>query len=715
MNININSVSSAIDSPIELRKMSNQAAEKGCDILGVMAPSTPMPNMTSTVVNSGKVEMGADARSFESELKSKAELAKANLTTLFNKLTTTDIKALDEENMGSLTDKEVDKVVNVVEEIKIMLAAYCKDYIPTGNVDIDEIKEVTGNAGMAAKVIKKFHASNIPATKDNVLDAMEAVKELKNIDKIDTNVKRFLIRNNMDPTIDNIYKASHSVSDGAPRDNISDEDLSKLNTQIEDIIRDSGLEANEANKNNAKLSLKEGACLNTESLMLAKEIDDTNVNKDEDEIIDIVVDAMIEGKKAIDAKLTDDTSMKDIAIESYNVIKNAKASDIIRITNELLELNISNLRANVGDTAYRSENEEGYVKNFAALEHARLTLSAGALFTMEKLGVKLDNTAITDLTCTYEKLEISTSSVINELKDTPINALGITYVKASFSIDDITKAGALVKWKAMVANETYETFGTQIRSDLGDNLRKAVNASADNILDELGYEKNKENRAAVNILAANSMELSTQNIDKMADDYKTVMNIATNLSPRMVMDMIREKINPLTSDVHLLNEYVDRYDKGDEERDSYAKFLYKLEVSGAISDEERADYIGIYRVLNNIAKDEGKSIGATVKAGENLVLENVIKHYISRRHGKVDAKIGDESGYSAGDGNMSYYTKIFRECTSPMIYLSTIKSPKTKALTFFIFSKFSISILLLLIVFYHFVNNFPSIFCCYCI
>ena len=40
-------------------------------------------------------------------------------------------------------------------------------------------------------------------------------------------------------------------------------------------------------------------------------------------------------------------------------------------------------------------------------------------------------------------------------------------------------------------NETYEAVGTQIRGDLGDSLKKAVQESADDIIDQVNAKFNE--------------------------------------------------------------------------------------------------------------------------------------------------------------------------------------------------------------------------------
>ena len=44
----------------------------------------------------------------------------------------------------------------------------------------------------------------------------------------------------------------------------------------------------------------------------------------------------------------------------------------------------------------------------------------------------------------------------------------------------------------MTAAKEYKTLSTEVRTDLGDNINKAIKASTDDILSGMGYENNEE-------------------------------------------------------------------------------------------------------------------------------------------------------------------------------------------------------------------------------
>ena len=91
------------------------------------------------------------------------------------------------------------------------------------------------------------------------------------------------------------------------------------------------------------------------------------------------------------------------------------------------------------------------------------------------------------------------------------------------------------------------------------------------------------------------------------------------MTPARVLQMIREGVNPLEETVDELTAYLQNQQTAyvdNEER--FSRYLYKLEQEKSISAEERASYIGIYRLIRQIEKGDGKAIGTVVASGQEL-------------------------------------------------------------------------------------------------
>lgn len=671
MNININTIN---NNPI----IDKTAVNFGGELLkDAAAPKQDMlmpvtggdyKAFSHTTVNSGVGICNEGVENFEKELRDKALIAKENLTSLFNKLTTTDVKEIDgQTGLASINDKDADEVINVVEEIKIMLATYCEDYIPTGDVDIDAVKEIAGSAGLAAKVIKKLSKADMPVTKDNVLEVSSAVKEYGQIGEITEGAKKYLIRNNLEPTINNVYKAKHSeLYKGNEKELLSSQQLQELDSQIKDIITKSGLEVNKANLKNAVMILNQGAPLTHDTLNLAQDIDRIK-SYEEDEIIDLVIDNMLCKGTGKEAKLTGEPTKKEIAINNANIISHISIEDVLKVINKGLPVNVESF----SDTEvkmkaeYLEENEKLYIKAYESVTRAKLCLSAGTLFTMEKLGIDTTRMTFEELTVQYEKLDEVNEVMLSvkELEASPVDVLGRFTYATSFGIAQAVNESYEVKWKLNVAGKAYDTFATAIRNDMGDNLNKAVEASAKSLLMDMNMQGSYEELVAVKILSANSIEVNRENVIKTAGDFNTISNIINNISPRMVLEMIRKGQNPLNTDINELNNYINEYnEENDISYEDFAKFLYKLECRDDITQQERADYIGLYKILNSIKKEEAKSLGIMYKGDMEITLNNMITAYISRKHSKMDKSIGENTQFTVNSEDLAYYKNIFKEC-----------------------------------------------------
>ena len=137
------------------------------------------------------------------------------------------------------------------------------------------------------------------------------------------------------------------------------------------------------------------------------------------------------------------------------------------------------------------------------------------------------------------------------------------------------------------AGERYETLMTAPRSDLGDSIRKAF-SNVDDILTDMSLEKTSENQRAVRILAYNSMEITPENIEKVKEADRQVSAVVDRLTPKNVLQMIRDGVNPLEKTFDELESYFSQNPESyEEEVEDYSRFLYQLERKKDVTEEER--------------------------------------------------------------------------------------------------------------------------------
>lgn len=257
-------------------------------------------------------------------------------------------------------------------------------------------------------------------------------------------------------------------------------------------------------------------------------------------------------------------------------------------------------------------------------------------------------------------LYAETRSKVEEIPYLPIDIAGrFKVTDEDFTLDQVHIDGTALRNQYDEANEKYETWMTTTRSDLGDSIKKAFR-SVDGTLEDMGLELNEENRRAVRILGYNQMELTQENIEMVRDTDAELRRVIDKMTPAAVLQAIRDGKNPLELTLPELNEYLDSipYSK-EQESEKYSKFLYKLDKSNAIEEQERTAYIGIYRMLRQFEKTDGAAVGALVNMGAEISFKNMLSAVRSRKKAGMDFMVDDAfAGVEAIEKGMSISRQI---------------------------------------------------------
>ncbi len=194
-------------------------------------------------------------------------------------------------------------------------------------------------------------------------------------------------------------------------------------------------------------------------------------------------------------------------------------------------------------------------------------------------------------------------------------------------------------------NGVYETVSTQVRTDLGDSIEKAFQGVPE-MLSDMGLEDTQANERAVRILGYNSMEITEENINQVKVFDSKVNQVIENMKPATVLELIRRGENPLDMPIDELNEKLKQIneEKGIDDQEKYSRFLWQLEKSNQITENERAGYIGVYRLLHQIEQSDGAVIGALMGAKQELTLGNLLTQARIRKGNGIDSTVDDSAG-----------------------------------------------------------------------
>lgn len=194
----------------------------------------------------------------------------------------------------------------------------------------------------------------------------------------------------------------------------------------------------------------------------------------------------------------------------------------------------------------------------------------------------------------------------------------------------------------------YEALGTAPRADMGDSIRKAF-SNIEDILTDMELPVDEEHTRAVQILGYNRMEITEENIAQIIEYDRAVNDMLTACHPNAVLSMIRDGINPLDMTVDELNQTLrdKNYKAGVKETDDFATYLRDVEKRGQISSEERAGYIGLYRVFKQLEKSGDREAGYLFANNGRLTVRNLITAMRSRKAAGMEAVVDDSLGMLA--------------------------------------------------------------------
>lgn len=686
----------------------------------------------------------------KAQIMQSATNAKANLKALFNRLSGADMVKIDEDGFN-LNDLSQEEMVGIVDRIKIELAAHGKKvYFAGGGLSASEIEQVVGSAGLAEEIATKMNEGNLPATQENVEELSTALDKVSQIGNLSEDAKNYLVKNQLEPTIDNIYKAEHMQSCGentaqGKKVTVTEEEWQQLMPQAANVIKRAGLEPDGKLLNTARNLLENDIPITKENILYKAQLDCLDISQMQsgegrEKLLENIVNGMTQGDSAGETSLIDGSvKFKEIA-DAMRILDESDIRHVAYVTERAEVFNIENLRnaMNSIDAAsyhfqyqigseqstlsWLADNEKTYEKpevysNYEQLQQIRILMTADAGLFLAKQGVNLHAEPISNLVeqlkiyhesaamygdaAAQEALEAAaeqtenaiggaagsyglagTDNTVNmivssfqtvmevkralyEIKHAPDVSMGAVVKEKgndeALTIADFAQKGSEFRQRYEQAGLSYEAVGTEVRKDLGDSVSKAVEASYEDILKELDLESIQANKDAVRIFAENQMEITKENIENIKEIHATLQNIIRNMKPEIALNMIRENVNPMTDDIHKVNEYLMEMNDNTstDKEEKYSRFLYKLEQTDGITEKEREQFIGIYKMMNIFTKDAGAAIGTLVKQNEEITMANLCKAYESRRAAGMDFVIDDESGIPAVQEKVNYFNNLF--------------------------------------------------------
>ncbi len=485
----------------------------------------------------------------------------------------------------------------------------------------------------------------------------------------------YLLKNKLPMSGENLYKAHYS-GERAAVTGIDDKAFDVLKGQLEAIIGEYSYE--NFDMSDAKFLL------------------DNNLPVDADNIKAVAMYKQYEGRQIGETAIpeTNEAMYAEQADRLYDMVQDINPDSVYRMAESGREISIRAAyfeqqvfvgKGSIATNASRSDDMASsggsltYVEAKLHMEEIRLRMTHEAAYRMVKLDVDIDTKQLSEVveqlkTVQRQQLKEAffaegmqpTEQDIDTLNETidSINAIEsadagvytslmsyssisvtIRSISAQIEIGDAVSVGESVGRHFESVVKSYEAVGTAPRSDMGDRLSRAFD-SIPELLDELGIESNEETIRAARILGSNTIDITQENVDAIVGMDRQVNELIDGFYPEAVVGLIKDGINPMDMPIEELVELLRQknYNEGVSEAEDFATYLRDMEKLGEISSDERESYIGLYRVMNQLAKSGDAEAGYIFANRAKLTIRNLIGAMRSRKARGIEVGIDDSFG-----------------------------------------------------------------------
>lgn len=344
-----------------------------------------------------------------------------------------DLQKMQEEGFrpGST---DVETYVSIVDKIKVTLAKAGVEVAGyNDDIDVETVEEITGSRIDANSLVrdlsKMLQESDLPVTNENIAELAKAVLEASGIASLSEDAVKYMVMNQKEPTIENLYKAQFSsaenmkqaqgyFSEGAGNygryyakkaDSIN---WGNLKGQLESVVKQAGLDGSEEAKaaalENAKWLVESGIELNSRNLTLVSDLKNMELPMNQEEILDLCVTAFENGKSPLRALMTGEAPIAERAQEIMETVEGISDEAVHAAAESGVELNIQNLAAaqkkieqngieQSGAETAVSDNSLREIEARRQLEEIRLMMTQEANRHLLKNGISIDTTELSKL------------------------------------------------------------------------------------------------------------------------------------------------------------------------------------------------------------------------------------------------------------------------------------------------------------------------------
>lgn len=319
---------------------------------------------------------------------------KNQMAVLSNTASEEDYAKMQEDGF-SLDHTTSNTIITVTDKIKAELAKAGVDISCFGDdLDMEQLEAIAGSAELAAQIVRALQKADLPVTHDNIKDTAEAVGQAESLNTPTEGAVKYMVDNQLAPTIENLYMAEFSGSSSYQPDPSGELPVFSLASQMEAIIKEAGYEVQEDTMKDSQWMLENGIPLTAENLTYIKELKGVEFPLDPQKMIEWITAAIAEGKRPRDTLLIPGQDLMQRAERACDIVNEATDEDLQYIVDHDMELTVENLekaaanRLAEEDAGIAAGGEEAKAASVAEKEAASQTKEAAISGSEDKEGAK---------------------------------------------------------------------------------------------------------------------------------------------------------------------------------------------------------------------------------------------------------------------------------------------------------------------------------------
>lgn len=608
------------------------------------------------------------------------------MAVMSNSMSEEDFAKLQEEGFHPGAE-DIERIVTILDKIKAQLLKAGENISGyTDTLDQETLEQITGSKSYANTIKNTFARYDVPLTPENVAKAVQTTEEALELGELSEDAVKYMVQNKMEPTVQNLYLAQHGTNGQAKpssgyysmetggyyakkADSIH---WDQLMPAMEQVVKEASALADEApTLEEAKWLVEHDIELNVENLNKLHRINGMTTALNPQTVIETAAIAITDGIRPDKMPLDQTQTAGERAVLLEEEI-HAIPQEAVDAAVEETQSGVVNLRTlrNVWQQMQQGEYTNTSSKNLAArrmLEEVRLHMTTEANLRLIKSNYAIETAPLEELVealkqaqqeidgkmfgqtedgTASERAQLYRETLYqsNWLHTAPAAVIGrIATDYQETTLTELTKEAASLQKSYEKAGQSYELLMTAPRRDLGDSIKNAFR-NVDAILEDMELENSALNQRAVRILGYNSMEITPEAIAQVKAADVSVQSVIEKMTPSAVLGMIREGKNPLSMSLGELDSYLSGQENPEQEMERYSKYLYKLEQHKEITEEEKESYIGIYRMLRQLEKNDGAAVGSLIDQGLELSFSNLLGAVRTAKKGGMDITIDDSVG-----------------------------------------------------------------------